>query len=150
MVSFKAIQASNARIPSVLPSGLVAVFVGGTSGIGEYTLKEFVRRTRHPRIYNIGRSQQSSDRIADECKELNADAQYTFIQADVSLIRSVDAVCEQIKAKEKAIHVLCLSIGTLVTGVSKHLITNVVFRRGIQRSLQNHQQRKKVYTSWHH
>ncbi|KAN0090007.1 hypothetical protein V8E51_018586 [Hyaloscypha variabilis] len=117
MVSLSVVQASNASIPTTLPSGLVAVFVGGTSGIGEYTLKEFARLSRQPRIYNVGRSQQASDRIAAECKKLNADVQYTFIQADVSLIRSVDAVCEQIRDKEKAINLLILSAGTLINGV---------------------------------
>jgi len=120
MVALTAVRASNARIPNSLPSGLVAVFVGGTSGIGEYTLKEFARRTRQPRIYNIGRSQQASDRIAAECKTLNADVHYTFIQADVGLIRSVDVVCEQIWAKEKAINVLFLSAGTMVIGTSMY------------------------------
>jgi hypothetical protein len=119
MVSLTAVQASNARIPTILPSGLVAVFVGGTNGIGEYTLKEFARLARQPRIYNIGRSQQASDRIEAECKKLNPDAQYTFIQADVSLIRSVDSVCEQIKSKENTVNILFLTVGTLVRGVGK-------------------------------
>ena len=122
MVSLAAVQASNACIPTSLPLGLVAVFVGGTNGIGEYTLKEFARLASKPRIYNIGRSQEASDRIAVEVKKLNADAQYTFIKADVSLIRSVDAVCEQIKGKEKTINILFLSAGTLVTGISKYSI----------------------------
>lgn len=120
MVALTAVRESNARIPNCLPVGLVAVFVGGTSGIGEYTLKEFARRTRRPRIYNIGRSQQASDRIAAECMTLNADVQYTFIQADVGLIRSVDVVCEQIWQKEKAINILFLSAATLVVGTSMY------------------------------
>lgn len=33
----------------------VGVFVGGTSGIGEFTLKAFARRIRRPTIYIIGR-----------------------------------------------------------------------------------------------
>lgn len=119
MVSFKDVQASNSCVSS-LPSDLVAVFVGGTSGIGEYTLKCFTHYARQPRIYNVGRSQAASDRIAAECKQLNPDMQYTFIQADVSLIRSVDAVCSQIKTKEKAINLLFLSAGTLITGVSTY------------------------------
>jgi NAD(P)-dependent dehydrogenase (short-subunit alcohol dehydrogenase family) len=122
MVSLAAVQASNAPIPTALPPGLVAVFVGGTSGIGEYTLKEFARFARKPRIYNIGRSQEASDRIAVEVKELNANAQYTFIQADVSLIRTVDAVCDQIKSQEKAINILFMSAGTLVMGTSTYSI----------------------------
>jgi NAD(P)-dependent dehydrogenase (short-subunit alcohol dehydrogenase family) len=131
MVSLTAVRASNACIPNTLPSGLVAVFVGGTSGIGEYTLKEFARFARQPRIYNIGRSREASDRIAAECKKLNADAQYTFIQADVSLIRRVDAVCEQVQAKEKTVNILFLSAGTLATGVSMYYVMTYVFGRRI-------------------
>jgi hypothetical protein len=131
MVFLTSVQASNACIATTIPSGLVAICVGGTSGIGEYTLKEFARHARQPRIYNIGRSQQASDRIAVECKNLNANAQYTFIQADVSLIRTVDVVCEQIKAKEKAVNILFLSAGTLVSGVSMYLMIMYLIRRRI-------------------
>lgn len=46
-----------------------------------------------------------------ECKALNPQGEYTFVKADVSLIRVVDEVCEQIKAKEKAINILFLSAG---------------------------------------
>lgn len=129
MVSLTAVQASNACIPTTLPPGLVAVFVGGTSGIGEYTLIEFARFARQPRIYNVGRSQEASDRIAVEVKKLNTNAQYTFIKVDVSLIRSVNTVCEQIKAKEKAVNVLFLSAGTLVAGISMYFIITAVGRR---------------------
>jgi NADP-dependent 3-hydroxy acid dehydrogenase YdfG len=116
MVSLTAVQASNACIPTTLPSGLVAVFVGATSGIGEYTLKELARFARQPRIYNIGRSQQASDRIAVECKKL---------------IRTVDAVCEQIQAKEKVVNILFLSAGTLVSGVSTYFVMMYLFGRRI-------------------
>ena len=34
---------------------LVAVFVGGTGGIGESTAKEFFLRTTRPKAYIIGR-----------------------------------------------------------------------------------------------
>jgi hypothetical protein len=43
MVSLTAVQASNSCIASSLPLGLVAIFVGATSGIGEYTLKQFAK-----------------------------------------------------------------------------------------------------------
>ncbi len=147
MVSLTAVQASNARIPTILPSGLVAVFVGATSGIGEYTLKEFAHLARQPRIYNIGRSQQASDRIAAECKKLNPDAQYTFIQADVSLIRNVDDVCEQIKAKEKTINVLFLSAGTLVRGTSKYFMKIYLF--GSENCMTNKSTRNKRRTTFY-
>ena len=53
MVSIDTIRASNAQGKKL--RGLVAVFVGGTGGIGESTAKEFFQRTVEPRAYIIGR-----------------------------------------------------------------------------------------------
>ena len=45
------------------------------------------------------------------CRALNAEGEYVFVEADVSLIRVVDEVCEGIRAKEEAVNVLFLSAG---------------------------------------
>lgn len=119
MLSLPDIQSSNSRIASALPPGLVAVFVGATSGIGETTLKQFAKHTRQPHAYFVGRSQEAGDRIAAECKALNSDGQYIFVKADTSLIHTVDDVCRDIKSKEKAVNLLFLSTGTLLGGTSK-------------------------------
>lgn len=111
MVSLPDVQSSNAQIATALP-GLVAVFVGATSGIGEYSLKEFARHAQKPRVYFVGRSQEAADRISRECQELNPDGEFTFIKADVSLLNSVDDVCRQIKNKEKTINLLFLTCGS--------------------------------------
>lgn len=111
MVTLSQVQSSNSLISSTLPPNLVAVFVGATSGFGETTLKQFAKYTIQPRIYFVGRSQAAGDRIVAECKALNPQGEYTFVKADVSLIRVVDEVCEEIKAKEKAINILFLSAG---------------------------------------
>ncbi|KAA6411177.1 MAG: Short-chain dehydrogenase reductase SDR [Lasallia pustulata] len=116
MLSLPDIQSSNSRIASALPPGLVAVFVGATSGIGETTLKQFAKHTRQPHAYFVGRSQEAGDRIAAECKALNSDGQYIFVKADTSLIHTVDDVCRDIKSKEKAVNLLFLSTGTLLGG----------------------------------
>lgn len=126
MVSLASVKASNAAISTSLPAGLVAVFVGGTSGIGAYTLKELARQAKQPRIYNIGRSREAAERIEAECRLLNPEAQYTFIQSDVSLIRNVDIVCEEIKSKEKSINILFLSQGTLAYGTSNQTPYKIV------------------------
>jgi NAD(P)-dependent dehydrogenase (short-subunit alcohol dehydrogenase family) len=110
MVSLSNIQLSNSLISSTLPR-LVAVFVGGTSGIGEITLKKFAKHSHQSRAYFVGRSQDAADRIVAECKALNPQGEYIFIKADVSLIRVVDKVCEEIMAKEKALNILFLSAG---------------------------------------
>ena len=114
MVKLSQVQSSNSLISSSLPPNLVAVFTGATSGIGEATLKQFAKHARQPRAYFIGRSQDAADRIAAECKALNPDGEFIFIKADVSLIRVVDEVCEEIKAKEKAINILFLCAGAAV------------------------------------
>lgn len=118
MVSFPSVQASNSRVSSTLPAHLVAVFVGATSGIGEYSVKAFAKDARQPRIYIIGRSEESADRIKVECKALNAEGEYHFIKADTSLIQNVDDVCWQIQNKEKAINLLFQTQGTLLFGTS--------------------------------
>ena len=115
MVALVDVQSSNARIASALPPGLVAVFVGATSGVGEMTLKQFAKHTRRPRVYFVGRSQEAGDRIAAECEALNGEGEYVFIKADASLIRTVDDVCRDIKGKEKAVNLLFLSTGSLIS-----------------------------------
>ncbi|KAI8577578.1 hypothetical protein K450DRAFT_191076, partial [Umbelopsis ramanniana AG] len=113
MISLSDVQASNSRIASSLPPGLVAVFVGATSGIGEATLKQFAKYAKKPRCYFVGQSQEAADRIVTECKALNLEGDYMFMKANVSLIQSVDDVCKEIKNKEKTINLLYLSQGTL-------------------------------------
>ena len=113
MAPLTAVQSSNSRIASALSPRLVAVFVSAISGIGEASLKQFAKHARQPRAYFIGRSKDAGDRITAECKALNPEGEYVFIQADVSLIRVVDDVCEEIEAKEKTINILFLTAGTL-------------------------------------
>jgi NAD(P)-dependent dehydrogenase (short-subunit alcohol dehydrogenase family) len=113
MVALSSAQASNAGITTSLPTGMVAVFVGGTSGIGEYTLKKFARRAKNPRIYLVGRSQDTADHIIPECTQINPDGQYIFIQSDVSLLKNVRRVCEQILSKEESINLLFQTQGGL-------------------------------------
>jgi len=117
MVLLKDVQASNSRIASSLIPGLVAVFVGGTSGIGETTLKQFAKHAVKPRVYFIGRSQEAGDRIKAECKKLNSEGEFIFIKKEMSLLKNVDEVCEVIKSKEKSINILFLTMGTLQTGI---------------------------------
>jgi short-subunit dehydrogenase len=121
MVSYPNILASNARISSELPVHVVAVFIGATSGIGELSVKSFAKNVNQPRIYIVGRSQESADRIIAECKTLNPKGEYFFLKTDASLIKNVDEICREIKSKEKSINVLFNSMGTLQFGTSMSL-----------------------------
>lgn len=125
MVSLTAMRASNARIATDLPPGLVGVFIGATSGIGENSLKAFAKHASKPRAYFVGRSQAAGDRILSELKAINPEGSYVFRKADVSLIKVVDEVCQEIKAKEKAINILFLSPGVLQFHTSELVRTNL-------------------------
>ncbi|KAG2162853.1 hypothetical protein VTO58DRAFT_110288 [Aureobasidium pullulans] len=116
MVALETIRASNSRIASTLPSGLVAIFVGATNGVGEATVRQFAKYASAPRVYLIGRSQDAGTRIVNECRALNAKGEFNFISKDTSLMRNVDEICETIKQKEKSVNLLFLTIGTLQTG----------------------------------
>ncbi|KAI0912847.1 hypothetical protein F4823DRAFT_138569 [Ustulina deusta] len=117
MVSLQAIRESNARIATSLPSGLVAVFVGATSGIGETTLRHLVKRARQPRIYFLGRRETEGTRVQAELKKLNPEGEYHYLRYDVSLLANVDEACRHIQARESAINLLFLTSGTLLSGI---------------------------------
>ncbi|XXH02618.1 hypothetical protein Hte_008997 [Hypoxylon texense] len=114
MVALSEVTASNERVATTFPTGLVAVFVGGTSGVGEYTVKTLAKYASKPRVYIVGRSREAADRIIGECKQLSGGGgTFEFIQADVSLLKSVDDVCRQIRSKETEINILFESQGSM-------------------------------------
>ena len=101
------VKASNASLRKLGP-GLVALFVGGTSGIGETTLRALARHTSGARIYIVGRNREAADKIKSE-----VDAHVEFLKADVSLLGEVDRVCDIIRKKEEMINLMVLSAGYL-------------------------------------
>ncbi|KAL3463944.1 short-chain dehydrogenase/reductase [Aspergillus heterothallicus] len=112
MASIAAVRENNAGITRLYGSGLVAVFVGGTSGIGESTARAFVRNTDASRAYLIGRDEARAMGIIEELRQLKPDSQVTFIKSDVSLLREVDRACSAIQEKEEKVNILFLSPGT--------------------------------------
>ncbi|OBT68850.1 hypothetical protein VE03_02045 [Pseudogymnoascus sp. 23342-1-I1] len=112
MVGLDLVHASNAQLRELGP-GLVALFVGATSGIGEYTAKAFVKNALSPRVYIVGRSEPAAERIINECKDLNKDAKVEFLKADVSELAEVDRVCAEITKKESHINLIVQSQGNM-------------------------------------
>ena len=113
MVALDQILASNARISTTLPSGLVGVFVGATKGIGLSTVLAFTKNVTKPRVYIVGRSVSAGEALVRQCKEINAEGEYVFISKDVSLMKNVDEVCEEIKRRERVVNLLFCSQGTV-------------------------------------
>ncbi|KAJ5860167.1 uncharacterized protein N7529_007477 [Penicillium soppii] len=114
MVSFETVKSSNSAIKEYGPN-LVAVFVGGTSGIGESTARAFVKYAVSPRVYLVGRSETRASKIIEDLRALNPDGQISFIKSDVSRLHEVDLACKDIQAKEEKINLLILSPGILTT-----------------------------------
>ncbi|CAI6335670.1 unnamed protein product [Periconia digitata] len=112
MVSLAEVRSHNSTLKNLAP-GLVAVFVGGTSGISLYTAQEFARNTTSPHIYLIGRNETEAERIQKELKTINSSSTIDFIKKDVSLLRKVDEACKEIKEKEKKINLLFMTIGAM-------------------------------------
>lgn len=114
MVALSIIKESNAKVlPGALSSGLVAVFIGATSGIGKATLEQFIVATRDksPRVYITGRSTSAAVPLLAELRQSNPSASLEFIEQDVSLIRNVDAAVDQIKQNETKVDLLFVTVG---------------------------------------
>lgn len=113
MTSREAVQTANSRLPATLPVGLTAVFLGATSGIGASTLKQLVVATKDksPRIYVVGRSAAAAIPIVAELRQINTSAQINFIERDVSLVRNVDLVVDEVQKTEDKLDLLFMSVG---------------------------------------
>ncbi|PQE15491.1 Short-chain dehydrogenase reductase protein [Rutstroemia sp. NJR-2017a WRK4] len=105
MVPLPTVQSQNAQLASSHP--LVAVFIGGTAGIGSYTVLALARTyslhsTLPLRAYIVGRNHAAAEKICTECKELYPLGEYVFVQAtDLALLRDVDRVCREIGDLER-------------------------------------------------
>ncbi|KAG2027783.1 hypothetical protein GB937_000226 [Aspergillus fischeri] len=90
MISLGVILASNQQLDSALPASLVAIFVTSWA-----------------------------ERIKIKLKTINLKGSYFFLQCNTSLLKSINKVCQEIKAKETVISLLFLSISSLITGTSE-------------------------------
>jgi NAD(P)-dependent dehydrogenase (short-subunit alcohol dehydrogenase family) len=112
MVSMKEVRLSNEALKNG-PVGLIALFVGATAGIGASTVKQFALHANAPTVYLAGRSQAKAAPLLAELKSINPQATFTFIEAEISLLKGVDKVCDEILAKEQKLDLLWLSQGLL-------------------------------------
>lgn len=112
MVSDKEIQASNALINDAT-APRVAVFVGGTSGIGKFTVRALVATGASVRIYLVGRksSEERMHAFIQELHAINAKAEIIWTEGEVALLAETKRICEAIKSKESRIDLLFLTTG---------------------------------------
>ncbi|KAL4783511.1 NAD(P)-binding protein [Aspergillus varians] len=114
MVSLKTVQASNAGLRAL--SKITALFVGGTSGIGQSTLRQLARCADSPTAYIVGRNKARAGPFLSELQQLSPKGHFHFIEADVSLVRNVDAACKQITQQEKHLNFIFMTPGGISLG----------------------------------
>ena len=104
MVQLKEIKAANVAFVKSQP--LVAVFVGGTSGISNYTVKTLAATHgdsgKGLRLYIVGRNKESADKTIAECQRVCPHGQFYFVQVDATLLRNVDRACAEFVKLEEA------------------------------------------------
>lgn len=100
MVELTEVHKANATLVQSQP--LVAVFIGGTSGIGHQSLRalaaaEAEHKGKGLRAYIVGRNATAAEEIIAECRGLYPQGRYHFLKIDdLSLINNVDRVCAEI------------------------------------------------------
>lgn len=114
MVTLETVQQSNGLLGSLSQAeGLVAVFVGATSGIGLSTLEHLARSAKAPRIYSAARAQTapSHEKFLASLRAENPDGRFTLIDADASLVRDMDQVAGMVAQHEVKVDLIVLSAG---------------------------------------
>ncbi|KAL8785860.1 MAG: hypothetical protein Q9195_008455 [Heterodermia aff. obscurata] len=99
MVQNDLVRASISNLVKSRP--LVAVFVGGTSGIGEFTIQVLAsahgRDGKGLRVYIVGRNAAAAEKTIAECRTTCPGGEFIFVKAnDLSLLGDVDRVCAEI------------------------------------------------------
>lgn len=112
MVALESVQASNASLKSTSP-GQIALFIGATSGIAMHTLLEYARHSNSPKVYLVGRSESKLSPLINQLVKINPQGSYTPLQYSISLLKNVDAACEEFKRNEKSLHLLVMCPGYL-------------------------------------
>ncbi|KAF8995778.1 hypothetical protein BDQ17DRAFT_1392173 [Cyathus striatus] len=86
-----------------LPHIPVAIFVGGTAGIGEAMARSFAKYTNgKAHIVVIGRNQEAAESII---------AKHEFIRCDVTLMKNIYDTCATVLARVSKINYVVLSAG---------------------------------------
>ncbi|KAG6837754.1 hypothetical protein H0H93_001681 [Arthromyces matolae] len=114
MSTLEAVKAANASFkPSYTP---VALFVGGTSGIGQGLAEAFARHTKgNAHILIVGRNRDAAEAIIAQFPKPTDSAKYTheFVQCDVTLMRNVETCAKDLLKRYPKINFLFMSPGIM-------------------------------------
>ncbi|KAJ7864197.1 NAD(P)-binding protein [Mycena leptocephala] len=108
MPSLLTVQASNAAFsPSYIP---VAIFVGGTSGIGQGMAEAFARHTKgNAHIILVGRNRAAAQSILATFPKPGPGTTHEFVECDITLMSNV----HRLRARIPKINFLVLTTGVM-------------------------------------
>ena len=130
MPSLPSIRATNAAFSHLTSPAPVAIFVGGTAGIGEAMARAFASHTNgNSNIVIVGRNKDAATSILSSLPTPASALARDFIQCDVTLMKNVQTTAQEIIAKYPKINYLVLSPGYMtlagrdetVEGIDKKL-----------------------------
>ncbi|KAF9816916.1 hypothetical protein IEO21_03790 [Rhodonia placenta] len=113
MPSVAASRSANASY--TFPAAPVAIFVGGTSGIGQAVAEALARHTNgRVHLIIVGRNRAAAESIfATLPVPVLPDARYEFVECDVTLVKNVAATTSALLARLPKVNYLVLSPGIL-------------------------------------
>ncbi|KAF9472374.1 NAD(P)-binding protein [Pholiota conissans] len=115
MPSLAAIRTSNASFKHSTSNPPVAVFVGGTSGIGKGMAEVFADNTKgNSHIVLVGRNRDAAERILSSLpKPDKGTVAREFVQCDATLMKNVQQATTDILARYPKINYLVMSPGIM-------------------------------------
>jgi NAD(P)-dependent dehydrogenase (short-subunit alcohol dehydrogenase family) len=128
MVHLSQIKENNAHIDEE-SAPRVAVFVGGTSGIGKLTLNAIAGLGTHFKAYVVGRqeSEASSKPFIEGLHAANTDASIVWVEGQVSLLSEAKRICDDIKKLETSIDLLFMTTGYVPFGGRQSTLLQACF-----------------------
>lgn len=117
MISISEARSINASFSPAYPLP-VAIFVGGTSGIGEAMARHFARFTKgNAHIIIIGRNKTAAEEtiasFPTPSESEGRQALHEFVYCDATLMKNIDATTKDLLARIPKINFLILSPGYL-------------------------------------
>ena len=113
MPSLAAVRQSNATFSPATPP--VAIFIGGTSGIGQGTAQAFARHTKgNAHIILVGRNRAAAEAIIETFPK-HENPNYEFVQCDASLIKNIPETTSTLLARLPKVNYLVLTCGVLAS-----------------------------------
>ena len=115
MPSLAAVRASNAAFKHSVTTPPVAVFVGGTSGIGQGMAEVFANNTKgNSHIIIVGRNRDAAEKIlASMPKPESGAVTREFVQCDATLMKNVATASQDILSRHPKINYLVMSPGIM-------------------------------------